>query len=88
MTGNAAKERIATQEQALAKARRLWGPKAFVEERKDAWGQVRYGRFVVGSGTWACNDGKGKVWIVGNSHQSWDEAFADARTRYKYWELP
>lgn len=82
------KPEIETLEQAKAKARRLWGMKAFAEERIDSWTRLRYGRYVVGSGTWACNDGKGKVWVVGNSHHSWDDAFADAMGRYKYWELP
>jgi hypothetical protein len=74
---------IATREQALALAVQLWGPKVTVCDRGILPG---YGRFTINSGTWACNDGKDKVNIWG-SGRSWDEAFADARTRYKYWQL-
>jgi len=74
--------------QARALARRLWGNKADVAVRpKNERFSWLHGRYNINSGTWACNDGKGKVNIHGNGH-TWEDAFADARRRYKYWELP
>lgn len=77
-----------TQRQALAKARKLWGPKADVANRvTDFWSRVHYGLCNTNSGTFACNDGKGKVNIYGNG-STWEEAFERAKRCYKYWELP
>lgn len=75
-----------TQLQALAKAKQLWGPKASAAERDDRYGIIYYGRYNINSGTFACNDGKGKVGIWGNG-QTWEAAFEDAKRQYKYWEL-
>lgn len=77
---------IKTQHHALAQAQRLWGDNASAHDRTEKGaGTPRYGRFNVNSGTLAICDGKGKVNIYGNGN-TWDEAFEDAKTRYKYWE--
>jgi hypothetical protein len=78
-----------TKREALAKARILWGPKASVSIRRHFNDPRRgddYGRYNVNSGTFACNDGKGKVAVWANSFVSWEDAFERAKTRYKYWE--
>lgn len=77
-----------TQRQAQVRARKLWGNKATAANRDDQtlWTILHYGRCNVNSGTFACNDGKGKVAIYGNG-RTWEEAFEDAKRRYKYWEL-
>jgi len=78
-----------TQKEALKKARKLWGPKASACLRKDAKGRLGdyYGKYNINSGTFACNDGKGKVDIWANSFVSWEDAFKKAKQCYKYWEL-
>lgn len=77
-----------TQEQALELARKLWGAKAGVRDNGRAirFSKRCWGQYQVGSGTYAVNDGKGKVCIWGIGF-TWQTAFDDARTRYKYWEL-
>ena len=81
--------------QALAKAKKLWGPNASVADRLkkssdgwcDSYGAARWGRYNINSGTFACNDGKGKVQVFANSPISWEDAFERAKHCYKYWEL-
>lgn len=73
--------------EALAKAKKLWGKKANVGVRqRGSWSARYYGRFNINSGTWACNDGKGKVNVWGNGH-TWEAAFEHAARCYKYWTL-
>jgi hypothetical protein len=76
--------------EALKKAKRLWGSQAgvYYSHPKDDVAGLRYSfRYWVGSQTYACNNGKGKVAVYGKSY-SWEAAFEDAKRRYKYWELP
>jgi hypothetical protein len=72
--------------EAHTRARKLWGKKASVairpKQERFSW---LHGRYNINSGTWACNDGKGRVNIWGNGH-SWESAFEDATRRRKYWE--
>jgi hypothetical protein len=79
------------RKQALALARKLWGSKATATVRRDARrGNAigdYYGKYNINSGTFACNDGKGKVQVWANSFHSWEDAFERAKRCYKYWTL-
>lgn len=75
--------------EALAKAKRLWGPQAGVHysnPKNDVVGVSYSLRYWVGSQTYACNNGKGKVNVHGKSY-SWEAAFEKAKRSYRYWEL-
>jgi hypothetical protein len=75
--------------EALKKARTLWGKQAGVHyshPKDDIEGISYSSRYWVGSQTYACSNGKGKVCVHGKSY-SWEAAFEDAKRRYKYWEL-
>ncbi len=76
--------------EALAKARRLWGRNAGACIRTGLGGRRgdMYGIYNISSGTYACNDGKGKVHVYANSFHSWEHCFELAKRCYKYWELP
>lgn len=75
--------------QAQSKARKLWGPQASVCIRTGIGGRRgdSYGIYHISSGTYACNNGKGKVMVHGNSFHSWEHCFELAKRCYKYWEL-
>lgn len=70
--------------QAFAHARKLWGKQAGVYARNETE-RLYSPRCWVGSQTYACNDGKGKVNVHGNGY-TWEAAFSDAKHCYKYWE--
>lgn len=78
-----------TKRDALKKAKKLWGPQASVCIRRglDRRKGDYYGIYHISSGTYACNDGKGKVLVYANSYLSWEHAFEKAKLCYKYWEL-
>lgn len=80
-----------TRQEALVKARKLWGPKASATIRRSILNGGKmgdsYGKYNINSGTFACNDGKGKVAVWANSFLSWEDAFERAKSCYKYWEL-
>lgn len=64
-------------------AQQLWGPQANACIADFPYhGQTHW----VGSCTYACNDGKGKVSVYGWG-MSFEDAFEDAKKRYKYWTL-
>jgi hypothetical protein len=75
--------------EAIQQARKLWGKQAGVHysnPKKDVVECFYIRRYWVGSQTYACNNGKGKVAIYGKGH-TWEAAFEDATRRYKYWTL-